>query len=170
MLIVLVKSSKQMPDKLKILFCDVDGCLNSGNYIKRLDGAFDDPKNQMDPEAVARLNKITDATGAVIVVSSTWRRIFAHSADPLRQLQDCFKAYGITAPVIGMTPNKQNAVRNRRGKEIQAWLDDNYDLIDKFVIIDDDSDMGKLHTKQVKTLFEDGLQDQHVTQIIDLLK
>lgn len=157
----------------KIIFLDVDGVLNSGAYIKRPDVDFDDPKYQMDPMAVARLNRITDATGAVIVVSSTWRLAFIRSANALAQLQSCFRAYGVTGTIIGMTPDKQS-IRNRRGKEIQAWLDGNRMCshpiqVDRYVIIDDDSDMGRLLPKMVKTLFEDGLQDTHVTQIIDIL-
>jgi hypothetical protein len=152
----------------KVIFLDIDGVLNSGAYIKRLDGAFDDPIHQIDPEAVVRLNRITDATGAVIVVSSTWRLAFRHSADPLRQLQGCLAAYKITAPVIGLTPDKQS-IRNRRGKEIQSYIDDHYNEIEKFVIIDDDSDMGRLLPHLIKTLFEDGLQDSHVETIIGIL-
>lgn len=154
----------------KVLFLDIDGVLNSGKYIKRLDGRFDDPVNQIDPDAVVRLNAITDLTGCKIVVSSTWRLAFlGQMAEPLRSLQGCLRMYNITGDVIGMTPNKANAVRNRRGKEIQAWLDDHYNEVEKFVIIDDDSDMGRLKTHHIKTLFEDGIQDTHVRAIVSIL-
>lgn len=156
--------------KYKCIFLDIDGVLNSGKYIKRLDGDFDDPINQIDPVAVVRLNQLTDTTGAKIVVSSTWRLAFlGQCAEPLRSLQGCLQTYGITGAVIGMTPNKANAVRNRRGKEIQAWIDDHYSEIEKFVIIDDDSDMGRLLPHLIKTLFSDGLQDIHVQTIIGIL-
>ena len=145
----------------KVVFLDIDGVLNSGKYITQCPD-FDDPAQQLDPAAIARLNIITDMAGAVIVVSSTWRLAFHGD---LEKLQDCMKSYHIKAPVIGMTPNKPNAVRNRRGKEIQKWIDDHHE-IDKFVIIDDDSDMGKLGQYQIKTLFEDGLQDQHIAQAV----
>jgi hypothetical protein len=49
---------------MKVIFLDIDGVLNSGKYIIRLDGLFDNPTHQMDPEAVVRLNRITDETGA----------------------------------------------------------------------------------------------------------
>src|SRR5512143_2968414 len=118
---------------MKILFLDIDGVLNYGKYIKRLDGQFDDPKNQIDPEAVVRLNAITDLTGCKIVVSSTWRLAFLNRmAEPLRSLQGCLRSYGITGEVIDMTPNKPNALRNQRGKEIQAWLDEHLNEVDKF--------------------------------------
>lgn len=156
--------------KYTVLFLDIDGVLNSGKYIKRLNGRFDDPINQIDPDAVKLLNKITDISGCKIVVSSTWRLAFMYKcADPLRSLQGCLRMYGITGDVIGMTPSKQNAVRNQRGKEIQAWLDEHYNEIDKFVIIDDDSDMGRLSNHLIKTLFEDGIQDSHVQKIVSIL-
>lgn len=155
---------------MKVIFLDIDGVLNCGRWIKELQGGFDNPINQMCPAAVARLNRITDATRAKIVVSSTWRMAFMNRcAEPLVSLQGCLRQYGITGDIIGMTPRKENAVRNVRGKEIQAWLDEHYSEVDKYIIIDDDSDMGKLHTHHVKTLFEDGLLDEHVDVIIERL-
>jgi len=154
----------------KVIFLDIDGVLNSGKYIHALDGKFDDPVNQMDPIAVARLNVITSATGAKIVVSSTWRLAFlGRCADPLLSLQGCMRSYGLTGEVIGMTCNKANAIRNRRGKEIQEWIDEHFSEIEKFIIIDDSSDMGRLLPKLIRTKFEDGLLDEHVDKIIGIL-
>lgn len=154
---------------MKVIFLDIDGVLNSGAYIKRLDGDFDQPINQIDPVAVVRLNHLTDTTGAKIVVSSTWRLSFlGQCAEPLKSLQGCLRTYGITGSVIDMTPNKANCVRNRRGKEIQAWMDENPG-VEKFIIIDDDSDMGRLRTHLILTKFEDGIQDIHVDRIIEIL-
>lgn len=156
--------------KFKIIFLDIDGVLNCGKWIRELDGGFDNPINQMEPAAVARLNRITDVTGAKIVVSSTWRLAFyMKCADPLLSLQGCMKTYGMTGEVIGMTPNKPNCVRNRRGKEIEVWVNENLSIIEKFVIIDDDSDMGKMKKYHVKTIFEDGLTDSITDHIISIL-
>lgn len=155
---------------MKIIFLDIDGVLNSGKYIKSVGPElWDNPVNQMDPLAVARLNKITDATGAKIVVSSTWRVAFISHPTPVPALQECMKSYGITGDVIDMTPDKPNSTRNRRGKEIQLWINEHFNDIEKFVIIDDDSDMGRIRTHQVLTKFEDGLQDFHVDRIIEIL-
>lgn len=155
---------------MKVIFLDIDGVLNSGKYIKSLDAdLWDNPVNQMDPVAVARLNVITDATKAKIVVSSSWRLPFLTHPTPLPALQGCMKSYGISGDIIGMTCEKANALRNRRGKEIQKWINDHYNDIEKYVIIDDDSDMGRIRTHQVLTKFEDGLQDFHVDRIIEIL-
>lgn len=156
--------------KSKVIFLDIDGVLNSGKYIVALDGGFDEPINQMDPLAVARLNRVTDATGAKIVVSSTWRLFFDRKcADPLLSLQGCLKMYGVTGDVIGMTPYKPNCVRNQRGKEIEGYVNENYSSIEKFVVIDDDVDTGKMRKYQVKTVFEDGLTDELADKIISIL-
>jgi hypothetical protein len=154
---------------MKVIFLDIDGVLNSGKYIKALDGAFDDPKNQMDPEAIKLINRLTDSTGAKLVVSSTWRLAFIKSADPVGQLAICMRSYGLTGEVIDMT---NQCAGSSRGVEIQGWLDNKYTQlgIDKFVIIDDDSDIDHLRKYLVKTKFEFGLQEEHINQAIDMLK
>jgi hypothetical protein len=154
---------------MKVIFLDIDGVLNSGKWVKHLAGGFDDPINQMDPAAVMRLNAITDATGAVIVVSSTWRLAFLKQANALCMLQRCMRAYKLTGEVIGMTGVASGTNKTRRGNEIQGWLDQNTIAIEKFVIIDVDSDMGHLIQHRVLTKFETGLQDEHVETIIGIL-
>lgn len=149
---------------MKIVVLDIDGVLNSIDWMVFLDGKFDHPKNQMDPKAVERLNKITDATGAVILVCSTWRIILKKQS----QLERCLKAYGIKAKVIGATPIINDREPDRRGREIQRWFSEN-EAPEQFVIIDDDSDMGELSEHLIKTDVQHGLQDEHVERIIEIL-
>jgi hypothetical protein len=148
---------------MKLVFLDIDGVLNSGDYIKWCDGAFDDPLNQMDSRAVARINKITDATGAKIVVSSTWRLAFRHQPDSLRLLRNCMACYNITGEVIGMT----GVLPGDRRYEIQEWLDMNPG-VEQYIILDDGLIEG--HSKHfIRTCFESGLQDSDVEIAIKLL-
>ena len=116
----------------KIIFCDVDGVLNSRQYMLSLGSdKWDDPDNQIDPATVVRLNKITNTTGAQIVVSSTWRYAFINDAQGLYRLQDLMLQRGIDADIIGMTPDLASLqggiflANGTRGTEIQAWIDDN---------------------------------------------
>ena len=64
-------------NKLCILFCDLDGVVNSETfYTKRANGKYDDkpyPLSEFDPEAVAQVNRVIEETGAKFVVSSSWR-------------------------------------------------------------------------------------------------
>ena len=148
---------------MKIIFCDVDGVLNSNNYIISLNGTFNcvEKYKQLDSEAVARLNKITDATSARIVVSSTWRIYYKRMVD----LRACFGAAGITGKVIDRTPIDNNI----RGVQIESWLKKSAKPIDSFIILDDDSDMGNLKENLIKTSHAEGLQDIHVGLAIELL-
>lgn len=148
---------------MNIIFLDIDGVLNSGNYIKRLDGKFDDPQFQMDPDAVVRLNALTTLTGASIVVSSTWRLAFRHSAYPLRQLRTCLASYKLTGDVIDMT----GVVSGGRSYEIQEWLD-THSEVEHYVIFDDDTVEG-FGSHFIKTQFMHGLQDEHVRQAVTIL-
>jgi hypothetical protein len=148
---------------MRIIFLDVDGVLNSTDYIRELDGLFDDPKYQMNPVAVARLNRITDATGAKIVVSSTWRLAFKHQPDPIRLLKNCMACYNITGEVIGMTGQEPGD----RRFEIQTWLNEHPD-VDSYIIFDDGLIEG--HSKHfIRTNLEIGLQDSDVELAIKLL-
>lgn len=152
---------------MKVIFLDIDGVLNSRAYIQQVGDLFDDPKHQIDPLAVTRLNFLTKTTGAKIVVSSTWRLAFYKEPNGLVLLQECMSGYGITGEVIGMTGNDAWGT-DRRGQEIQDYLW-NHPEIEKFVIIDDDSDMGNLLPYLIQTTFDEGLQNDHVDQAVAVL-
>lgn len=150
---------------MKIVFLDIDGVLNSHKLMKKMAHQDYDLDDLIDPEAVSLLNQLTDATGASIVVSSSWRRAYLGQPQGLTRLIALLKdRHGIKAPIIGMTPAKDNALRNVRGKEIQAWLDCAPVTVDSFIIIDDDSDMGRLSNKLIKTTMVDGLRIDHVEE------
>ncbi len=116
---------------------------------------------------VERLNQITEATGAKIVWSSSWR-LFWDFEDAKQR----FPEWGIEAELIGTTPS----MAGPRGNEIQAWLD-NHPEVEAFIIVDDSTDMVHLRDRLVRTRFQDdipglvpGLQDHHVEQAIRMLK
>lgn len=107
---------------MKVIFLDVDGVLN-----KRSDWEVISPElgpYRLNSVLVERVNKIIDDTGAVIVLSSTWRRQpysleFISSELPIWDITD----------VGGPT----------RGHEIQRWIDEHKPT--NYVILDDDGDM-----------------------------
>ena len=149
---------------MKIIFLDIDGVLNSELHVHEMGEAWDG--NQIDPKTVIRLNKITDATNARIVVSSSWR--VCHSLEELRFI---LKAAGISAEIIGVTP----ILRSDRANEIWEWLDNNKD-IDNYVILDDDRLERKRDSSDpildlhfVRTSWYDGLQDRHIEKVIGIL-
>lgn len=146
---------------MNYIFLDWDGVMLSGHYLyTRPEPHQNYPQRYIDPEAVKRLNRITDATGAMIVISSTKRMEFN-----LQELREIFGEAGVTAIIKDVTPK----MYQQRGVEIQTWLDACADDFDRFVILDDDSDMGDLMPFLVKTQFMDGLQDEHVEQAVNLI-
>lgn len=161
--------------KMKIVFLDFDGVLNSHEYIRNRA-----PENErgsrigLDRVAVARVNRLLAETGAEVVVSSTWRH-----GKKRTQLCDILNDVGFVGVVRGMTPEWLTKTPGGiyaakcRGEEIQAWLDNAAHIghdVESFVIVDDDSDMAHLAYRLIKTSFETGLLDEHVDRAIGMLR
>lgn len=145
------------------LFLDIDGVLNSMDYLKANPGAFDrkDVTRALDPAACARLEAVLTRTNAVIVVSSVWR--LNHSRGELQRFLHQRGAH--SAQVVGVIPH----LCGRRGQDIQGWMDDQPILSTRYAIVDDDSDMEHLMDKLVKTSFQHGLLDEHVERLVAML-
>jgi hypothetical protein len=111
------------------------------------------------------LNRITEETGAKIVVSSVWR------TDGLMKCRENLHSWGVVAPVIGVTPRLYEGYNQLpRGLEISKWLEE-YDReeVESFVILDDDHDMEHLLPFLVHTPFETGLTEEHADLAIKIL-
>jgi hypothetical protein len=145
-----------------VLFLDVDGVLNSTRYLKENPGVFDHREEwrAFDPVAVARLEQVLSRTGAVIVVSSTWR-----ITNTEEQLLDFLHRRGApSARIVGITP----VLTGYRGDEIKSYLKD-HPGITRFAIVDDDSDMDPYYHKLIKTSYEEGMLDKHVELLVTML-
>lgn len=152
-----------------VIFLDVEGVLDSADWMARRDEVQrfidESPEGIMggiDPAAVARLNRVTDETGAALVVSSTIRDDW----DSFAECRGVLKSYGVTGKIIGRTPRFSGA--KVRGLEIQAWLDEN-PWVERFAIIDDDADMHHLAHRLVKTTFLHGMLDEHAAALVEML-
>jgi len=137
---------------MKIIFLDIDGVLNNYNsYVK-------ETRIVWEKECVDRLNKITDKTGAKIVISSTWRfqehHVHAYEND-----------MGIKGEIIDKTPRSTN-ILSCRGDEIWLWLQEHPE-VEKFVILDDSSDMRDMFKYLIQTNPEFGLTDSDVERVIE---
>ncbi|CAE8733923.1 unnamed protein product [Polarella glacialis] len=122
-----------------IVFLDVDGVLHS---VEAHPEAF------LGHQQLLLLKRILEATGARIVLSTTWRRDPAH----LQQVLDALDGVGIERP-IGATPDLWRA---GRASEISAWLAANASLVaGQWVSLDDLPLEEELPSQHVVTL--DGL-------------
>ncbi len=153
-----------------VVFLDIDGVLNNRLHLLGLVGLCrSDFRLMIDPEKVELLNMILRATGAVIVVSSSWRH--GRSLDELRMI---LADRGLRGDVIDVTPDasvlKGPAPHGgwMRGHEIEAWLDA-HPTHSEFVVLDDDDDMAGVQDHLIQTSFDDGLTLEHVEQAIKVL-
>lgn len=147
----------------KIIFLDIDGVLNSRQSITNAGGQAR-YRTWPAPYHVKQLNKIIELTNAKVVISSTWR-----IGKSLSELNHLFILADFKGILVDTTPILDKSDLNIiRGMEIQAWLDIHPD-IRRFVILDDDSDMGHLTPYLVQTTFEYGLTEDHVDKVVKIL-
>lgn len=159
---------------MKVIFLDIDGVLNSfpeltnpdipnhvwsPDVMKEFGISFD-----VQEDKVELLNRITDATGAKIVLSSSWRKGYlADYADVVTELHN----KGMKSFVLDRTP--WGSEYKNRGEEIQAWYNQHEDEIESFIILDDHDDMGPVQNHLIQTKHWEGLQDHHVETAIEYL-
>ena len=111
---------------MKALFLDCDGVINHhrvyAECVKR--PGQTKPEDWVDPVCVALVNEICARTGAVIVVSSSWRDYL----NGWEGVRDVLAKRGLTAEVVGHTPTTAERVKmgwhnGNRWSEIKHWLD-----------------------------------------------
>lgn len=144
---------------MKIIFLDVDGVLNNSSWAMQMfaEGVHVYAEDMLEDRAIRLLKLIIDATGANVVITSTWRM----SAVQMTHLLDQLAHFGIRP--IAVTPR----LNKERGDEISAWMQ--HYGVESYVILDDDSDMGEHMDHLVQTSFEHGLQHEHVERAIEIL-
>lgn len=129
---------------MNVLFLDIDGVLNRCPTKDELAGSkspwskeFENEIVGLNPTLVSNLKYIIDSIDLNIVFSTSWRYYDDHPtvgddwrktlAEMLKVNQDLF---------IGNTPILY-IKENRRGKEIQKWINDN-SFTGNFCVVDDD--------------------------------
>ena len=162
---------------MRIIFLDCDGVLNSHKFFTTsshddsIDG-LDFGDTQLDPQALSLLDAIVDATGARIVISSSWRHIWDWP-----DIAEKFKNRGMKnwRNVIDQT---ETSASDNRGAEVQAWLDmeQEREVVGKFepttswVIIDDNDEFDSTQKQNfVQTNPKVGLTPADVQKAIQIL-
>lgn len=151
------------------IFLDFDGVMvtdkNQAQLMATNSPLRDEYGAQFDPVCVENLRRIIDATGADIVVTSTWK--MERGLDGMQRMWD---ARDLPGKVIGVTPDIDPI---HRGEEIQAWLDANQGTV-RYAIIDDCPILDFFREEQLPHLFKvderTGLDEKTVTRVIELLK
>lgn len=154
---------------MKIVFLDIDGVVNCSDTKERIHGLIG-----VEQEKIALVKQIVEATGAKLVLSSTWRMDWFYENQPGHEtgteewhyLRDEFAKQGLY--FLDHTPLDKS---RHRGTEIQKWLDDVEWDVETYCVIDDNMydirDMHKGHL--VQTSYGYGLQPGGVKIAIDIL-
>lgn len=150
---------------MKALFLDIDEVLISPAY--KLEQGFDryiqrDSEGDygLDPVALERVNRVVEATGCVVVISSC-----ARIGQTTGHIQRWLRRYGYRHRIIGFTPGGGGF----RGPQIQEWLETHRP--ETYAILDDSSDMlPEQMERLVQVNGQVGVQDHDVDKLIQLLR
>lgn len=104
---------------MRVIFLDMDGVLNRG-------GA---EESMLNPRLISTFKKMLPQTGASVVISSSWK----HNGFMLGEIKTHVCDFIDTTPFVN-TGNPDST--QRRGIEIQAWLDAHPE-VERYAIIDD---------------------------------
>lgn len=149
---------------MKIIFLDFDGVLNSAKYLQ----SHEEFGLVIDPARMVLLKKIADATGARIVLSTSWREHWWKNAAECNStgalINDIFSEYGLE--ILDKTPS----LRAAREAEIKSWLDAHPEVTN-YVVLDDRLMRAPfLEGHFVKTSYHfDGLDETDAQKAIEIL-
>lgn len=152
---------------MKVIFLDFDGVIVWWGYNPHPGGIL-----QPDPDKVDLLNAIVEATGAVVVVSSTWRIGRSRT-----ELAEILAEAGFRGTVRGCTPDGVRTagglrIAYPRAEEIRTWLRGwPGKPVESFVAIDDE-DMRKAFGERmilIENGMSRGIQPHHAERAIDVL-
>jgi len=162
--------SLAVDSSLRVVVLDIDGVLNGPMGGPTTFRVVPDPRCVLDRLCIRRLNQITAATDAQIVVSSSWRKEFRHS------LARILEHAGVEAPVLSMTPflgwQRYFGETEHRGKEIRHWFrlfKRAHGFLPAHVVVLDDVPVTPLNSYAVYTRGHVGLEDHHVAKAIRML-
>jgi Swiss Army Knife RNA repair-like protein len=145
---------------MRVIFLDVDGVLNT---VRTRPANPQGLADWLEPACVAALGAIVEASGARVVVSSSWR-----IGRTLGELRAALGAHGFRGEIVGVTPDRR-AERLAREDEIEAWLRDEGAGVESFVIVDDALSLGRLEGHHYRTSPTRGLGDDDVARVVALL-
>ena len=176
----------------RFIFLDIDGVLNGDREYSALrkalrqeglipyKGFVRDLKPEhakkehllalLAPDMVNLLNRLIEATGAKIILSSTWRspeNNWGFDAEPI------LREAGLQGEIIGKTPRKMSM--DSRGAEIALKIQEMGLAENQYIILDDDPDTRDARkltghkNRWIRTSEAEGLTERHLQQALELM-
>jgi hypothetical protein len=150
---------------MRCIFLDIDGVVNCYDTKERAPSKVVGVEQRL----IALIKQIVDATGAKLVLSSTWRKDWAFDLlDGIdwRYLRDEFAKQDLY--FMDYTPSRRDS---HRGEEIKEWLESTGYEVESYVVIDDEMfDIWELHDgHMVQSSAVTGIKPGAVKMAIDIL-
>lgn len=157
---------------MKAIFLDIDGVIATPTSVRLNYLLGRNPTNQWyDFVSLTYVGRLVKETGALVVISSTWREDLEHPNPLSRAIMDNLFAQleEVGAPVSDVTPK---LVGSDRSAEIGAWLDEHpceaYVIFDDLARFDDRPEVREGHLIRIEE--SDGIQPRHFYQARELLR
>lgn len=153
---------------MKVIFLDVDGVLNCVSSTSKCG-----PFVGIDGKKVKLLRKIIEETGAVIVLSSTWKDNWERVDKENQDYSADYLDRKLKREMLRIFDKTQDEGENR-GEGILRWMKNRE--VEKFIILDDnvyDFKEQGLSSRHIQTEFyneEGGINESHVDLAIEMLK
>ena len=152
---------------MKVIFLDIEGVGKCMYTKQRLRGII-----FVDPRKIQLVKDIVDATGARIVLTSTWRfgwhdidnHVNSPNAADFISLREEFNKIG-----LDFFDKTERSDDEYRGKEISIWLE-NHPEVTNYAVIDDDTDIKPHGLKFIQTSWKKGICQKHVMKAIKILE
>lgn len=153
---------------MKVIFLDIDGVLNNAKSTELCYGNVG-----IDDDKAARLGAIVEATGAEIVLSSSWKHDWEPQDKELQNKHGDYIDQKLKKHLLSAVDKTYESNSERRGEGIIKWVGAHE--VDSFIILDDEwfdfKELG-LASRVIKTEFygaHGGLTNDHVARAIELL-
>ena len=154
---------------MKLIFLDIDGVLNYGGCKSRAPSGC----LGIEEENVKLLRKIIDKTGAIVILTSTWKSEWFPTAFISELPKDGqYLERELAKHNVFIRAKTEDPSWSQRGLGIIDFLNNWSEPVESFIILDDEAFDFKnvgLKNKHVKTSFADGLLPRHVAQAIKIL-
>ncbi len=139
---------------MRVVFLDIDGVLVTRRSLFGHDERIH--RYEFDVCAVNMLLTAQTELGLCFVLSSSWRKIYCHKTLSVMTGLNIIDSTGISST-------------NRRGDEIQDWLNSNPNVSDYVIIDDEVSDLNDNQlNRTIKTEYADGFLFGHFLKLYEL--
>jgi hypothetical protein len=147
---------------MKLVFLDIDGVLNDNAVCATAESS------SLNPAAVARLNQVLRATGAKLVLSSSWRYLILDGSMSLQGFEYLLRTHGLDKDCLLGHTDADEACPGRAA-QILRWLGQHGSGASWAVLDDDVLDLGGQSWRHVQTQRGVGLTDADAARVLAIL-